>query len=456
MNKKIIITAFIILIAIISRLIFLDLRPLHHDEGVNYFFANNVLEGRGFNYDPINYHGPSYFFILFFSFLSLGINEFSLRLPAALFGIILISMPLFFKERTSNNKYMLALFLLFSPSLLFYSRYSIHESLFVLLSFLAVYLLTRIIEMKSLFYLPMLSIVAALLFTTKETVIILGFIVVMICIANYKEIRKINWSNRNNILISIFFFLLVYIAFFSSFFTNISGLIDSFKSYFPWVERGLTEKGHDKPFLYYFFLLSKYELPLLLFSAFGFVYSYKKKSVFTKNVSIWLILVFLIYSLIGYKTPWLIINITVPLCIMASFGIIWISNNIKFPYLILGIGIFYLAMFSFYFNFVDTWQNNPYAYVHTDVDILNLIKELDYNYKSGEKVLIASDIYWPLPFYLNNKEVEYFDKTEKVEFNDNYDYYIVKDKIFAASILPSEYKYKKYRLREEEIIYLVY
>ena len=84
-------TLLVVLISLIliSRLVFLDIRPLHSDESVNYFFAENILNGMGFFYDPFNYHGPLYFFMIALSFFYLGISEFSLRFPAAVFGIVL-------------------------------------------------------------------------------------------------------------------------------------------------------------------------------------------------------------------------------------------------------------------------------------------------------------------------------------------------------------------------------
>ena len=414
MQKKRIALAvgIIIILAIITRLSFLDLRPLHHDEGVNYFFAKNLIDSGRFNYDPLNYHGPSYFFALFLSFLVFGVSEFSLRLPAALFGIILVLTPLFFRLKFKYNKYLASIFLILSPSIMYYSRYSIHESLFVLLSLLSVYTLTQIIETKSLEYLPFFAFSLALAFATKETVMILSFILFAICIINYKKIKQIKFKNQTAaITYSILIFLLIYIALFTSFLINLKGLADSFKGYFPWTERGITELGHQKPFFYYLSLLVQYEMPLLLLSILGIFYSYKnRKNIFLKNISIWLILIFLIYSSINYKTPWLIINITVPLALMASIGLESIKNK-KLKYSIIVLSLLYLSLISIFVNFIIPWQSeNQFAYVHTDKDILNLVREINENKAKNSTVLVVSDSYWPLPFYLDGKKVEYLEK----------------------------------------------
>ena len=51
--------AMILLAAGFLRLLFLDLKPLHHDEGVNSLFMTQLFRGGYYHYDPANYHGPS-------------------------------------------------------------------------------------------------------------------------------------------------------------------------------------------------------------------------------------------------------------------------------------------------------------------------------------------------------------------------------------------------------------
>lgn len=458
-TEKIILIIIIIFI-ILSRLIFLNIRPLHHDEGVNYFFAKQIMDTGTFKYDALNYHGPLYFFALWLSFIIFGVSEFSLRLPAAIFGIVLIITILFIRSKQNYNKYILSLFLLISPSILFYSRYSIHESAFILFSFLSIYSFTRILETKNLNNLPLFASSLALLITTKETGIIILLILFILSIINFKEIKKIKpKENVNIIILSITFFLLIYMILFTSFFTNLNGLVDSVKSYLPWTERGFTEQGHQKPFNYYLLLILQYEFPLFILALLGLFYACKnRKNIFLRNISIWFILTFIIYSLINYKTPWLIINITLPMTILAASGLNLIKKT-KLKIILILITIIYLAFFSIYFNFIHPWQSdNPFAYVHTDPDVLNLIKELNQNYKQNSSILIASDTYWPLPFYLDGKNVEYLENIESVDYKDytQYDFFILKEEVFTKSTFPNEFKSEKYLLRDGVNLYLLY
>ena len=448
---KIILVILIIILALLTRLALLNIRPLHHDEGVNYSFAKQILETQTFTYNPLNYHGPLYFFILALSFVLLGISEFSLRLPAAIFGILIILLPIIFSK--SKNKYLASIFLILSPSLMYYSRYSVHESLFVLSTLTLLYTFSNMVETKSIKQLPILATALALAVTTKETITITILTFIPIIFLNRKEIKKIQLKNQKNIiLLSLIVFLVIYIAFFTSFFTNAQGLIGSIKSYFPWLNRGFTEPGHTKPWHYYLFLLL-YEFPILILAIIAIPESLKNKNLFAKNLSIWFLVTLSIYSLISYKTPWLIINISAPMAILASQGI-QIFKNKKLKYAILTISIIFLSMNSLDLNFLMPWQStNPFAYVHTNKDTLNLVEEINHNYQKNSKILILSNEYWPLPFYLDKKNMMYLDQAQTFSPEDypEYDIFIVKDEILGNNQDIEElenFKHSQYSLRE--------
>lgn len=459
MKMKLKTVFFIIFVfAIFSRLAFLDLRPLHHDEGVNYFFAKNVINGT-YRYNPLNYHGPFYFFLIAFSFLVLGISEFSLRLPAAVFGILIVIFPLIFNwifGRKVKNSFFASVFLLLSPSLMFFSRYSIHEVSFVFFSVLSVYLFSLIIEKRNLSYMPFLAFSIAMLFAIKETVVVFLFILGVMLIVNFRDVKKIELRKKDFFLLlfSLFLFVFMYVIFFTNLFSY-AGIGNSVKAFLPWIKRGIEEPGHQKPFYYYFWLL-RYELPvfmlaivaiIVVISASGF------KKIFSRNIVLWFVLSFLIYSFIPYKTPWLVINISVPICILASLGLLEIRPE-KARMIILFFTIIYLVFFSFYLNFVIPWQaENDFAYVHTDNDILNLVGKIR-NLSDAGKILIVSDEYWPLPFYFDKYKVSYM--SSPVNLDEDYDFLIIRDKFFDDLKIQQGYVYKEYRLRKGVNLFLVY
>ncbi len=50
-------------IAAFLRFYNLELKPMHHDEGVNGFFLTTLVREGVYKYDPQNYHGPTLYYI---------------------------------------------------------------------------------------------------------------------------------------------------------------------------------------------------------------------------------------------------------------------------------------------------------------------------------------------------------------------------------------------------------
>ena len=127
----------IMALAAVLRLVLLDLRAPHFDEGVNGWFADQMRETGTFRYTPENFHGPWHFYTVFLSQELLGRNLWALRLPAVLASVLAVPVIFLFGRwfgRTAVRWAALAFAV--SPAGLFYGRYSIHESWFVLFTML--------------------------------------------------------------------------------------------------------------------------------------------------------------------------------------------------------------------------------------------------------------------------------------------------------------------------------
>ncbi|MEM1577308.1 MAG: TIGR03663 family protein, partial [Archaeoglobaceae archaeon] len=67
--KKIVLVAVLLVLALVTRMSFLDLRPMDHDESVHAWFAyRQVIESPSYKYDPA-FHGPFLYFAISLSFL---------------------------------------------------------------------------------------------------------------------------------------------------------------------------------------------------------------------------------------------------------------------------------------------------------------------------------------------------------------------------------------------------
>ncbi len=57
----------------------LELKPLHHDEGVNGFFLTTLFRDGIYKYDPSNYHGPDLYYFALAAAKMFGLNTLSIR-----------------------------------------------------------------------------------------------------------------------------------------------------------------------------------------------------------------------------------------------------------------------------------------------------------------------------------------------------------------------------------------
>ena len=134
-------------------------------------------------------------------------------------------------------------------------------------------------------------------------------------------------------------------------------------------------------------------------------------------LSYYAIFIAAIYSLIPYKTPWLALNLWLPLALFAARAVdshyrwaaMKLSGRAAVPIFCIFAGLVGLLIAH------DTRQRvflhpadetNPYAYAHTSDDILGLSAEIaDLAHRNGiatpRIAVIASDP-WPLPWYLRH------------------------------------------------------
>jgi len=186
-SKKIfiVLVLLIILTGFILRFYKLDLRPLHHDEGVNSTFMMNLIKDGSYEYNPENFHGPLLYYISYIPLSIFGLKnsvfetnsqvlaDYSFRLAPAFFGVILIILFFFLKDFLGKVGTISSMILMtLSPSFLYFSRDNIHEIYlltFTLTAFISGYFFYKTKRIKYLYF-TFVSI--ALMFTLKETTII--------------------------------------------------------------------------------------------------------------------------------------------------------------------------------------------------------------------------------------------------------------------------------------------
>jgi uncharacterized protein (TIGR03663 family) len=128
--------AVVLLVAALFRVLDLEVKPLHHDEGVNGFFLLGLLRHGSYQYNPSNYHGPTlYYFTLplaHYADAHHALSTWVLRSVTVAFGMATVWLAFSLRRYIGAiGALACAALLAVSPGMVFFSRYYIHEMLFV-------------------------------------------------------------------------------------------------------------------------------------------------------------------------------------------------------------------------------------------------------------------------------------------------------------------------------------
>jgi uncharacterized protein (TIGR03663 family) len=475
---------FIFMAATALRVYALDLKPMHHDEGVNGFFLTSLLRQGVYHYDPSNYHGPTLYYLTLPVVTLFGLSTFTVRFITVLFGIGTIWLVLALRRYIGAVGALTAAALVaVSPGCVFYSRYFIHESLFVFFTLGIVVAALRFYETGAASYLLLASASAAMLFATKETAFIsigtlgLAWLVAHIWVkwqgggrgkkkgvadvAGMSEgLRRFRASDYAPLMIWCAggLFILIWILFYSSFFTNWKGVADStIEALRHWGETGMSA-FHEKPITTYVNWLVKEEAPIFLLGTVGACVALfeRRKNRFAIFAGAWAFGLLAAYSLISYKTPWLMLSFVVPLGIAGGYAVQkldtwgradnWGRGGLAAALAVAAIAVAVCTYQTFVLNFRE-YDNDKYIYVysHTQRDALKMLKEVERaSAVSGQTepgINVASPEYWPLPWYFrDNTHVGYTGSVASV-----YDPQTTLMVIGRKSDNPNEDQYQKLR-----------
>jgi uncharacterized protein (TIGR03663 family) len=453
----------VLLLTVLVRLESLERKPLHHDEGVNAHFLMRLAADGDWQYDPTNYHGPTlYYASLPFRWI-LGERELALRIVPVFFGWVGIGLLWWLRDRLGKIGVLVSgLLLAVSPGMVYYARDYIHETLVVTFTLGVVVGLSLYLRTRGAGALLLTVASGALLVSTKETWVatVAVWLLALPGAIFWHAAREADgddskgWIRRGwdelgrmgrRICPSkdvagagLLLFGCLFVALYSSFFTHWRGVVEALWA--PWQWSGRTTTEHVKGFWYYGVLLVRLELPLLVAGVVGGLWGAGSRDRFWLWMGAWAAGIFLAYSLIGYKTPWLILNVIVPLALLGGRAMEELARRARgagnrlFPIgmamvvgLALVIGLFQSMTLSRRLSLTDyddnlnrrgylpaslfpSHQTDGYVYVQTDrglFDLLALIEEEVKRRREGREtpILITTPEYWPLPWYLRHYPV---------------------------------------------------
>lgn len=428
------------LLALAVRLPRLAERPMHTDETVNAYTLGELLAGEKYHYDPQDRHGPV-LYLLAKPLVRLGgtktfaeLTETQLRLTPVIVGSAMI---LLFGAAVEMFGFLAcliaALLFVFAPLPVYYSRYFIHETLFVAATFGLILSGGRALKTGSIGFAALAGLCAALMLGGKETAVIhfgaLGGVLLAGWLLQRRAGLQASTGSENMLqrelqpsatgsLLKIIFtasavFILGTILLFTWGGQNWQGLADLGRAIPRFAARAGGE-GHEKPFGYYISLLD----PLFVFfivAAAGIYAAITDALAGPRKAGLLLavygLLIFLIYSAIPYKTPWLALNLWLPLALLCGLGVdaIWTQIKNATGRWIAGAAIAALIVVAsqqtktLVFDFPAA-EKNPLAYAHTGEDVLRLPIRLAQlaeaqNLRPPRIAVVAADP-WPLPWYL--------------------------------------------------------
>lgn len=420
--------------ATIMRLEDLGDRPFHADEATGARITARRMESGGANFDPKHYHGPLLADLTMPLCRARGENGWlemtktTPRLVSALAGILLVLLPLAGVRRFGHAPMLAAAALLAtSPLLVYYSRMFIHEPLLVLFGMAAMFSLAGGSRWGGAGFLT------GLMFAVKETfaisMIAWSAAAVLLVLENRRHITfefvGDTWrAHRRPFLLSLGAFLATWIFFYTDALRHPRGLVDSVRTFFVYE----TVEGHDKPFGYYLQLLAWpvksagrwwFGTPVLLLALVAYAGTFLRRDMSENTRHCIRFLAYsaaahwLIYSLIGYKTPWLACLPWAQVCLLAGFAVCLVRQSL--PAIAVAGALLAGTLFTQFQQArmacgrLSSDARNPFAYVPTQRNVERLeewLDELKLALPGGslEPALVIGRDYWPLPWYLRGME----------------------------------------------------
>lgn len=169
MNWEMLIFSIILILAVVTRFYDLEARVMSHDENSHVYYSWQLEQGSGYIHTPMT-HGPFQFHIVALSYFMFGDNDFTARIPAALFGIATVAFLWFYRRYLGRAGALIAAALmLISPFMLYYARYVRNDIFSAVFGIITIWAILRYLETGAARYTFWLTAVTMLHYTTKET-----------------------------------------------------------------------------------------------------------------------------------------------------------------------------------------------------------------------------------------------------------------------------------------------
>lgn len=421
-------------------------RPMHHDEANQALRTGELLEHATYVYDPHEHHGPTLYMITAAVARLRGIHtpgemsEAGLRGVPVVFGGVLILLLLLMADDLGGTAAVTAACLTaVSPGLVYFSRFYIQETLLVFFTFAMIVSGWRYARTRACGWAVACGLSAGLMYATKETCILAWaamatalFFLPAVSGRPGPEWQR-TWRKAcptlQHGLAALAAATVVSVCLYSSFFSHWRGVLDSVLAYGTYLGRAATDTrhAHPSPFFYLHRLTAFRNAPgpiwtegiimvlalVPIVALFTPIPLRRHLTPLDRFLALYALSLTFFYSIIVYKTPWCALSFLHGFTLLAGIGFALLLKSVRTHWgksallLILGLGILHLGHLAVLANgryCAD--ERNPYAYVPTVRDFLNLVHRVDDLAALSTDgtlrihVIAPPDSYWPLPWYL--------------------------------------------------------
>jgi len=415
----------------------LGLKPAHFDEGINGMFIDRMASEGCYVYDPSNYHGPLYFYLLFVMQTLFGRSIEVLRMVSVLAGAGVVATVVWGYRRHFGRGVCLGwgALMAVSPALVFVSRYAIHEM--VLLLFLLLLILGLLDRWRGRSGAWLICLGAAGMVLTKETYLLHAICLLLAWVTARLLARfspdvpeaPMDGANRpgggRDLWLPGLAGVMAVLFFYSGNFLAPGGVKGLWQTFAVWSQTGIGASGHEKPWYYWLKLMSHYEWAGLA----GFIAGIR--FVFPSRRSIRFVVIagtgtLVAYSIIPYKTPWCIVMLLGPGLLSLAWVLGEFSRRSRRGKIVAGLLGVLLAGHALWMTCRLNWSRydeltEPYVYVQTSRVADRFLGPLRQAARADDGRLrvpgmIVMNMSYPLPWVLADfPRLSYLEKHQPVD-----------------------------------------
>ena len=479
----------ILLATIILRFYSLDLKLFHHDEAIHAWFSYRLLTEGTYTYDPM-YHGPLRYYVTAGMFALLGDSDLVGRLVPALLGTLLVPLlyPIYKLGYLDKKQTLVAaLFLAVSPNMVYFSRFLRDDPFIIFFTMVLLVALLYYFERGQMRYALLAGTVIGLGISTMENmpIVILIFGVYLLYLVWTRKVWLPTRWVRDLALVALVAFGIM-AAFYSSFGAHPEMIMTWWlRAIEHWTAMHQMQRLGGPPY-FYILLFILYELPILILaivgalqfidipgtvsrwrekrrghregseategvervdeepsavitpparqmpgwkdrlreilSGEGEIRQIDRQKEFARFAIFWMLLSMAIYAYIGEKVPWLILHQLLPMIFVAVY-----MMTTKKAVIAVAASIFLIAM-TFHVAFTPADINEPIVQVQNSEDLREVFAKID----AADKVAVATDNYWPLPWYYRGEsasKLAYYSQkvSEQTIYGGDFDLVIAHD-----------------------------